>query len=316
MLKKLSFTVRTIALMVLFLVVMSLFTLPRLTFGYASDNSTISVIIEAIAEITVSPPSLSWSVPPCRSAGIKYLDIRNTGSLNVSQLHAYMSTLDNETIRPYGTDDPSNYAATSMIVLRNETNASMYWGGRVEWNWTEDISNKDLSGLGTGACDANADNCSWGFIRNTSYEYMWAISNGSSLLDGNEPAFCNYSNAQLALESDVDNGTVESRTPSTSGITNDGADSNWSYFSIDTPGHLLEDHCVAVSWNCSKLYIYKYDKRTASSTNFDTCANSDYVQVTNTTPYDVHTMTLDVYAPCGIPDGALSTGIIYLEAKM
>jgi hypothetical protein len=308
MLRKAMFTVQAIALLVLFLLVAALFMVPKLTLGYASDNSTISVNIQQASEITVSPPSLSWSTPPCRSAGSKLLDIRNTGSVNVSQIHAYVSTLDNETTRPYGADDVSKYGATGLLVVRNETNSTIYWAGRLEWNWTEDISNKDMSNLGNGCTVAGGGNCSWGFVRNSSYEYMWGVSNGT---DG----YCNTSNTELGFEPDIDNGTAASRAPETAGITRNGGDPGYGYFSVDTSGHLLEDHCVAVSWNCDKIYIYKYDKRTASGTNFNTCTNSRYVQIGNLPPYDVHTMTLDVYAPCGIPDGDLSTGIIYIEAK-
>ena len=294
--------------MVLFLLVAALVMFPRATLGFASDNTTISVIIQQLTEITVDPPSLSFSTPPCRQAGQKLLDIRNTGSVNVSQIHAYVSTLDNETYRPYGMDNGTAYASTGLLVVQNETNSTIYWAGRLEWNWTEDISNKDMSNMGNGCTVAGGGNCSWGFVRNSSYEYMWAVSNGTG-------GYCNTTGTELGLEPDEDNGTAASRTPEITSITRNSGDSGYSYFSVDRVGHLLEDHCVAVDWNCSKIYIYKYDKRTAAGTNFNSCTNSRFVQIGNMPPNDVHTLTLDVYAPCGIPDGDLSTGIIYIEAK-
>jgi hypothetical protein len=315
MLRKAIFSVKIIAILFPLLLLGVLLTFPRPTVGYASDNSTLYVNIEQISEITVYPPSLSWSLPPCRASTPKLLDVRNTGSLNVSDIHAYVSTLDNETIRPYGQDNASWYTANSLITIRNETNASIYFAGRLEWNWTEDISYKDLTELGSGACTSAGHNCSWGFVRNTSYEYLWAISNGT---DPSETGLCNFTDTQLALENDTDTGASDgsTRTPCKTGITNNGADASYSYFSINREGHLLEGSCVAISAACDKIYIYKYDMRSNSgTTDFDTCSNARYVQVGNLVPRAEHTLTLDAYAHYGIPDGTMGTGIIYIEAK-
>jgi hypothetical protein len=295
--------------------VVSFLTLPRVTWGYASDNSTVSVNVGAVSEITVVPTAVSWSgVAPGSEDTPVSLDVRNTGSNTVSQLHAYMSTLDNETFRPYGGDTVGDYAATGVIMISNESNATMYYAGRIEWNWTEDITYKDITALGATACDAG-HNCSWGFIRNSSYEFMWAASNGTDLL---ETGLCNFTDSQLILEDDVDTGASDgsTRTPTITGITNDGADGNWSYFTVSRANHLLEHTCVALSQNCTKLYIYKYDMRSdASGGDFDTCSNAAYLQLGTMAPRDEHTITLNTYMPYGIPDGNMAAGIIYVEAK-
>ena len=295
--------------------VLAFLALPRVTLGFASDNSTITVNVGQLTEITVLPTSLSWSgVAPGQHGSVQYLDIRNTGSVNVSQVFAYVSTLDNETYRPYGTDNITAYAATGVIMIRNETNASIYYAGRMEWNWTEDITYKNLGQLGSGACTNTNTNCSWGFVRNTSFEYMWAISNGTS---ADESGLCNYTSTQLALESDADTGASDSstRTPTTDGISNDGADLSYSYFRITRAAHLLEDSCVAVAKNCDYIYLYKYDRRNnAQTTDFDTCTNSRYLQLGNMMPKDEHTITLNAYVPSGIPDGNMGAGIIFIEA--
>ena len=310
MLRKSVFSVKIIAMVFPLLIAGILLAFPKPTTGYSSDNSTLDVNIQQLAEITVNPPSLSWALPPCRESTPKLLDIRNTGSLNVSDIHAYVSTLDNETIRPYGQDNSSWYSATSLITIKNETNSSIYFAGRLEWNWTEDLSNKDLSNMmGGSGCSMEGANCSWGFIRNTSYEYMWAISNGTN-------GTCNNTNAEFGLEDDVDNGTAASRTPTTSGITRNAGDLSFSYFSVTRAGHLLEGSCVAVSTACDKVYIYKYDRRSQTGVrDFQQCTNARWVQQENLPPNDVHTLTLNAYAPCGIPDGDLATGIIYVVAE-
>jgi hypothetical protein len=285
------------------LLVAILLTFPKATFG-AADNATINVTVGDISEITVDPSFLGWTVSPCDASVAKLLDIRNTGSLNVSQIYAYVSTLNNETSRPYGKDIASLYAATGVIVLRNETDSPMYFAGRLEWNWTEDISNKDLSNMGAG-CTGVGGNCSWGFVRNTSYEYMWAVSNGTG-------GVCNESGTQLGLESDLDNGTAGSREPETGGIGTVQTVPDYGIFSITRSSHLLTNSCVAVSRDCQKIYIYKYDKRTTP--NFNGCTLASYVQGDNLVPYDVHTLTLNAYVPCGIPAGDLATGHIYIVA--
>jgi len=306
MLKKLVLTLQFISIVSAFVLVAAFFTFltfPKTTFG-AADNSTLNVTIQDLSEITVSPTILTWSAYPCKSTQTKLLDIRNTGSLNVSQIYAYVSTLDNETSKPYGKDLASLYAGTGLIVVRNETDSPMYFAGRLEWNWTGDISNKDLSNMGA-ACTGSPGNCSWGFVRNTSYEYMWAVSNGTG-------GVCNESGTQLGLESDVDNGTAESRTPTTGGIGTVQTVPDYGLFSITRSSHLLTNSCVAVSRDCQKIYIYKYDKRTTP--NFNGCTLASYVQGDNLVPYDVHTLTLDVYAPCGLPAGNLAVGNIYIVA--
>ena len=77
---------------------------------------------------------------------------------------------------------------------------------------------------------------------------------------------------------------------------------------------MLNDTCVALSWNCSKIYLYKYDKR-ASPYNMASCSNAAWMRYDNLIPGAVETMSVRAYAPCGIPDGALKQGNIYVVAQ-
>ncbi len=303
MIKKLIFALYAV------LVIGALFAIPKLTRGVpAADNTTISVDVQSISEITLYPSTITWTgVGPGHAGGQVNLDIVNTGSKNVSQIYAYVSTLNNETSRPYGTDDASKYAATGVIVLKNETDSNIYFAGRLEWNWTEDISSADLSNVGgtNGPCDGGPGNCSWGWFRNTSYEYVWAVSNGTNGL-------CNNTGTQFGIEDDADDGTTSTRTPITTNINRDGGDSDYSYFSVNRATSPLYGSCVAVSTDCQKIYIYKYDKRT--SPNFNSCNNVRYVHNNTLTPRETHTLTLDAYVPYGTPYGNLATGAIYVVA--
>ncbi|MEM5879080.1 MAG: hypothetical protein QXU74_01125, partial [Candidatus Aenigmatarchaeota archaeon] len=61
----------------------------------------------------------------------------------------------------------------------------------------------------------------------------------------------------------------------------------------------------------TKIYIYKYDKRSG----FSSCTNSRFLQGSNLPPGDVHTLTLDVYIPYGVPNGNLNTATLTVYAS-
>ena len=210
-----------------------------------TDNVTVNVTVAAVTEITVLPHNLTWdAIVPGFTGGFRNVTVQNTGSVNATNLYAYITTLDNETIYPYSFDQAGLYAAGSVLVFRNESMASnMSWAGRLEWNWTTQIANTDLSAIPP--LDRRAE----GFLRNTTKQFYWAIGNGTNgtLTSG----ACNGTNAKFGFDSDEDNGTSITRTPDvTTGITRDTGDKNWSYFSINRPG-ILQGMCVAVHHNCT-----------------------------------------------------------------
>jgi hypothetical protein len=262
-----------------------------------TDTVTVDVSVAAVTQISVIPEILTWSsINPGQAGTTQALNIKNTGSVNVTNVYAYVDTLTDEATRPYGSDNPANYAAGGVIVFRNETDSQYFFAGRLEWNWTEDVGNKDLSAL--------TSPVAWGFFKNTSYEYFWALGNGTG-------GYCNNTNAQFAVSDYVDNGTVSTRTPSTTSISLATA-TDWGLFSINRASAPLYGSCVAAYYDCSKIYIYGYDKRT--SPNFAGCANSRYIQAPNLVPGETHTITLNVYVPSGIPDGSLNTATFTVYA--
>lgn len=268
------------------LALLSILGMPTLTLA-ALNNATVTVSISEVSQISVIPTTLTWSsINPGQSGTVKDLIIKNTGSLNVSNIYVYVDTLIDESSRPYNSGDATDYAAGGVIAFRNDTYNKYFFAGRIEWNWTENISNM---------YQANVDNpAAWGFFKNTSYEYNWLVGNGT---DG----LCNDSYAQFAIEDDVDNGTTATRTPTTTNINYDSGDEDYGYFSIDRTA--ISESCVAISADCQKIYVYKYDKRSG----FTSCSNSSYIQTENLIPGDTHTLTLNVYIPYGIPNGTLNT---------
>jgi len=262
-----------------------------------TDTATVYVSVQAVTQISVEPDVLQWTNVPVGSAGgTQSLNVKNIGSKNVSQIHAYVDTLEDEASRPYGSSNATDYAAGGVIVFRNETYNKYFFAGRIEWNWTEDISNMIKSGVSSPVA--------WGFFKNTSYEYNWLVGNGT---DG----FCNNTATQFAVEDDVDNGTAATREPSSSGIQCNQADENYTYCRVTRSSAPLYESCVAVYKDCSKIYIYKYDKRGG----FGSCGNAAYIQEGNLVPYQTHTIMLDVYMPLGVPSGDLSTATFTVYAS-
>ena len=261
-----------------------------------NDTVTIDVNVTQVASITVWPETLNWtSVSTGGVGGVKYVNVKNTGSLNVSQIYAYVDTLITEPVRPYGLAYAKNYSAGGVITLMNETDSKYYFAGRLEWNWTQDIPNNDWSAVTTPV--------SWGYFRNTSSDYVWVLGSGTD-------DRCNESDAQFSIESDVDLGTTATRTPANTFTmsTSAGNPEEWGYTSITTGP--LAGHCVAAYYDCSKIYIYNFDKRSS----FSGCSNAEYLQAANMVPGYSIILSLDAWVPNGYPAGFLNQTILTVYA--
>jgi hypothetical protein len=130
---------------------------------------------------------------------------------------------------------------------------------------------------------------------------------------GNGTENCTSTDAQFAIEYDTDLGTTDTREPLATSITRNGGDANWSYFSVSDASSPLYRYCVAAYYDCSKIYIYHYDKRTYP--NFATCANSGYIQQANLTPGYTIILNVDAWVPNGYPAGYLNTSIMTVYAS-
>jgi hypothetical protein len=177
----------------------------------------------------------------------------------------------------------------------NETEQKYFYLGRIEWNWTQDIPSHDWSAV--------TSPISWGYFRNMSNDYVWVLGNGTGGL-------CNNSGAQFSYETDIDLGTTPTRTPDNTftltATTNDPE--NWAYADIDTGSGTLLGHCVAVSWNCSKIFIYNFDRRSS----FDDCG--EYLYDAQLAPGKTFILKVDAWVPRGIPAGNLTRATLTIEA--
>ncbi|MHA2309645.1 MAG: hypothetical protein ACXABJ_10230 [Candidatus Heimdallarchaeaceae archaeon] len=269
-----------------------------ITVSYAAnDNVTIDVNVSETSSIIVIPSAINWTGLATSTEGsIRYLTIKNSGSLNVSQIYAYIDTLESEQDRPYGTGDPIEFSAGSLITIRNETDAGYYFAGRLEWNWTQQIPNSNWAAVN--------DPMAWGYFRNTSSDYVWVLGNGSSY-------GCNDTDAEFAIEDDIDLGIQDTRTPDDSGIgAPDATDANYGYFSDNRGSSPLNLYCIAAAADCSKIYIYHYDQRPG----FNGCGNSAYIQESTLTPGNTFILDVKPYAPSGIPSGDLNQTMLTVWA--
>jgi len=260
----------------------------------AYNTTDLDVNVSTLSQITLSPTYLNWTgVTLGTMGGYKNITITNTGSVNVTNIYSWVDTITDESERPYGSGDSTKYAAGSVLTIENEGESEYFFLGRLEWNWTSDIPSHSWSAV------TNAT--AWGYFRNLTNDYVWVLGNGTAGL-------CNNSGAQFAIETDVDTGTIDTRTPVNVVSLTDGDDS-WSYAAISAG--TLAGHCVAASWNCSKIFIYNFDKRN----NFTVCANSNYLSTADLTPGKTITVRVDAWVPRGIPAGNLSTATLTVEAS-
>ena len=259
-------------------------------------NVTVEVNIGTLTEITVTPQILNWSgLLPGFTGGNMTVDVRNTGSTNITNMYAFVTTLDNESARPYTSSDPQSYSAGGLLTFKNESTPQYFWAGRLEWNWTESIQNTNKAVIGSTSRAAE------GFFRNASRSFYWAVGNGTN---GGENG-CNNTGAIFAIEDQWDNGTSTTRTPDDTSITRNGGDFGFSYFSVGRAGSFLVTQCVAVSTDCTKVYVYNFDKRSGGSFNGTTCSNADFITAGPLAPNDIERLSADAWVPKGIPAGTL-----------
>jgi hypothetical protein len=272
----------------------------------ATDNITVNVSIAEVSEITVNPTQVSWLLVSLGAVGGEILvDVINTGSVNVTNMYAFNYVETDEPVRPYGSTDPSSYAATGVVVINNETNfhVNYSWVGRYEWNHTEAVANIVRSAVTAPASE--------GFYRNNSLEYVWLVGNGTNLTEDG-PGLCNTTGTQFAIEDDIDVGTAATRTPTTSNIVYEGNAGDWGVLLVNRTTSPLYGQCVAINHSCEKIKIYKYDKRT--DPNFNVCSGSAFLRSFALTPNEIETIALNAYIPRGLPVGNLTTGLITIVA--
>ncbi len=269
-------------------------------FAWAATSSqtlTVTVNVSTTTTITVAPTSLTWNLLSLGTAGSSSaVDVKNSGSTNLTSLYVSGDALTQEASRPYGTGVPGNYAAASVLKIANQSASTYYWVGRIEWNWTDSISNLQATGVNSLK--------SWGFYKNASSEFVWAAGNGT---DGGASFGCNETGAQFKISPSVDIGTAATRTTSVAGSPV-ASDANYGYFTVGADP--LNGYCVAVNTACTKIYIYKFD----NGAGFSSCTGTSYL-TTPIYPGDIARLSLEPVIPNGVPNGNFAPATLTFTAS-
>ncbi|MBW6451791.1 MAG: hypothetical protein K0B02_03610 [DPANN group archaeon] len=284
---------------ILTILIFVMFLNPSVFAATITSNVTVDINISAIGVLVVTPTTLSWSdMSPGSDGSVENIRIKNTGSINVSNIYLDTSTIVDEDKNPLLTASAINYSAAGFILVQNSTDTEYYHAGRLEWNLSTVLTDEvlDLGG--------STEVFGHGWYRNaTGNEYLWKVENGTNGL-------CNNTGTTFNIKNAPENITDVNRDLST-GLSTCGsvtAGTNWGTFACtDGP---LSGQCVATSTACDKIHIYKYNM----ASSFPACANAVYLMEDNLIP-GAETF-IDVFAsiPMGMPSGDTAQGTLTITA--
>lgn len=270
-----------------------------------SDTSDVSVNITATTEVTISPGTFNFTDMGIRETKFPDTDnytltIENTGSTNLTNIDARLDTLQAENSNPLGTPNAENYAAGRFLWIKNYT-SDFYHAGSLSWNITEDAGGKP-SGV------TNDDGTvAWGFYRNVTGNYLWALNNSGT--DGSGNPLCNDTGTQVLMKNETDDGS--NRDLSASTVTYDVGSTGYNWSTVRANNGPLKGHYITISKNCNKFYIYRFDSRS----DFPGSGSSDQYLVDLLSPGEYHYGRVGMAIPSGIPAGQANTTTLTVTAS-
>ena len=219
-----------------------------------------------------------------------------------------MDTVQKEPEKPIGTGNITKYAASGFMLFRNESTSLKYYHlGRPEWN---------LTGiLDTEIVDLTPGTERWGhgwYKLANGNEYLWKVENGT---DG----WCNTTNTKFIIKRTPENSSGYSRDLSTSfaNATADDKNANWTLFHFTAgEGGPLLGQCVATYYDCTKIYIYKYDMDGGpTGSSFGSCDSANYFSEDELAPGEtIDKLKIKPSIPYGTPSGNSRTSIMTIYA--
>jgi hypothetical protein len=269
-----------------------------------TDNVTVNISVGELAEITVNPINFTLiDVPVGTDTSEVSFSIKNTGSTNITNIFAYSDTIFVESESVVDTGDPTKYAAAGFVFIRNESSDGISAHvGKLEWN-TSTLESENLN------LDPGTAKFGRGWYHNASNTWLWKVENGSN-------GTCNNTGTDFKIKEAPENGTSPLNRDFTDGIVTTGTfdeqTANWSLFNMG--GTVLNYYCVAAYWNCTKIYIFKYDKRYDAETNFDGCDNAAYMREAILYPAQSIPFYLYGSVPKGTPYGLTTSNTLVLAA--
>jgi len=265
----------------------------------ATDNVTVIVNISTLSQIEVLPEVLEWVLcTPGADCGNKTIDVKNTGSVNVTNTYASVNTTNAESTNPLPLGTASSYSSGGLMAMANDTNLTWLFVGRLEWNLSAPPAGYDTRII------SGVTNKSWGWFRNVSDNYLWELINGTG---SEEHVNCSGPGTILTIEADADDGTVSTRAPSINGTISTTDGKNWAVFTFATGP--WDHYCVATYYDCTRIFLYKYDYGNL----FPTCGSRKYL-TSNLVPGDSKTWNVRAWVPEGIPAGNLTVAALTITA--
>ena len=273
----------------------------------ATENTTdtvdVYVHVNATAEIVVTPTNFTWTnLNPGNDGITRNFTVKNTGSYNVSKIYVSANTPTVESTNPLQTGNPLAYAASGFLFIQNSTTStSFYHVGRLEWNLSSPLDNEVLD------LDPGTVAFGHGWYRNRTETFLWKVENGTDQR-------CNTTGTSFVIKQDAENATTENRDLS-SGTGNLASCSLYSagpfWSTHNCSNGPLQNYCVAVYGDCTKIYIYKYDY----SFNGTSCGSENYWR-DNVLVSGLSTKG-KVYAsvPWGVPSGDTGDSVLTFTGR-
>ena len=283
----------------------------------ASGDSNVSISIESMTSISVSPQEFSFENMQLTETNFSdvpalQLQIQNDGSTNVTDIYAHISTLTSEPENPLGSNDAQDYASGGFLWIRNQS-SNWYHAGTLSWNRTENVGGKPPS-----MANELANSISFGYYQNATGNYLWELAANFSTGDPSErtgewqvcddttvnsPVIRIKNSTDDEADRDMEDDTVEY-------ILNEGRNAEWSEtFATNGP---LKNHYVAAFQDCTKLYIRRFD---ASPTFPLSGENRQYLVNTILTPGQEYTARVGASVPQGIPSGVTNQTVLTIHAS-
>ena len=279
----------------------------------ASNATTVNVSVLPIASVVITPINLTWpQLVPSNTNFTYNINIKNTGTVALSQFYMTPSTLSEETTNPTGQNNPGLYSSAGFISVRNTSNITTvtdltgaspkaFHVGRIEWNLSANMSDEFLDLAASTLQEGGRFGHGW-YNNATGNNNLWKVENGTG-------GWCNNTATTLAYIDDPENSSMQARNfvtltviESGSGITAVGANQYWSVHTIDSG--VLAGYCVAVNASCDFIYLYKYD--TVGPLNnrpLPACAARSYLKADPLNPGQEFTISVYASMPSGVPAG-------------
>ena len=285
-----------------------------------TDSANISVLVAALTLVDVTPNRLVFNAsgglnPGSVGTGSDLyntnrekpgsIQIENIGSTNIT--HIWMNTTY-ESSNPFGQGNANNYDAANFVVVSRENAGSYYFVNRVEYNETRSLVYVNVP-----------NGWRYGRIRNTTYEYFWAVQNQSNQNNCNTTTVrigINYHSQSVEGSTNFDpsEGATAGTDYNEFTLTDAGSSEYVGYANINAGP--WNGYCIAV-WNCGeKLMLYKYNIDAPGGT---ACTNADYFW-DNATDGNLHpgnstVADLRVRIPYGVMMGTVKEGTLTVIAQ-